>query len=236
MAAVARRSATYTISGMRRHTPILLTLSVAALLLSACAPEPAPQASTPSPSAPTTPSPTPAEPAPAHLVVTIDGVEFVDGDETATAGFDDAAAVLALLEKATGEAPALTELQDPPGYETNLVSYDWDGLSVVTDEGGEGTFSRILVDAATVGDLPIASAEGLTIGSTRDEVIAAQGWDVGDADNDGVPDYLGVGEQEVPGTTSLSRPGETGIQFLLFTLTEDSVTQINAPADDFSDL
>ena len=166
----------------------------------------------------------------------IDGIEFVDGDATETATFDDAAAVLSLLEEATGEAPVLTELQDPPGYETDLVSYDWDGLSVVTDEGGTGTFSRIIVDAATVGDLSVASADGLTVGSTRDEVIAAQGWDVWDEDNDGIADYLGVGEQEVPGTTSLSRPGETGIQYLMFALSDDVVTQINAPADDFSDL
>ncbi|MGN7950087.1 hypothetical protein ACTJKH_15190 [Microbacterium sp. 22215] len=220
----------------RRHAPLLLALATTAALLPACAPEPAPGASTPAPTSSETPSATPTPAAEARLVVTIDGLEFVDGADTESAGYDDAAAVLELLETATGEAPALTDLQDPPGYETNLVSYDWDGLSVVTEEGGEGASSRILVDAATVGGVPIASQEGLTIGSTRDQVIAAQGWDVWDEDDDGIADYLGVGEQEVPGTTSLTRPGETGIRYVMFSLTDDVVTKINAPADDFSDL
>jgi len=169
-------------------------------------------------------------------VVTIDGLELVDGERRESVDFEDGAAVLALLETATGEAPTMAEFEDPPGYETDLVRYEWDGISVVTEEGGEGASSHIAVDAVTAGGVPISSQEGLTIGSTRDEVVAAQGWDVWDEDGDGVADYLGVGEQEVPGTTSLSRPGETGIRYVMFSLADDVVTTINAPANDFSDL
>ncbi|WP_372968186.1 hypothetical protein [Microbacterium sp.] len=221
---------------MHRQASLVLLAASTALLLSACAPEPAPGASTPTPTAAETPSSPPTDAEDSRLIVSIDGLELVDADAAGSAPFDDPAAVLALLEEATGEAPVQTDLQDPPGYETDLVSYDWDGLGVVTDEGGQGTFSRIVVDAATVSGVPIASEDGLVIGSTRDDVLAAQGWDVWDEDEDGIADYLGVGEQEVPGTTSLSRPGETGIQYLMFALTDDAVTQISAPADDYSDL
>lgn len=220
---------------MRRMLPLLFALAATAVVITACAPEPASESSTQAPTEASSPSPTPSMTQP-HLIVTIDGLEFVDGPDARTALFSDGVALLALMEDVTGEPGVLTEMQDPPGFETDLVSYEWDGLSVVTDEGGEGGFSRVVVDAAAVGDIPIASQEGLMIGSTRDEVIGAQGWDVWDEDQDGIADYLGVGEQEVPGTTSLTRPGKTGIQYLMFALADDVVTQINAPADDFSDL
>jgi hypothetical protein len=219
-----------------RHAPLLVALASTAALLSACAPEPAPDASGPVPATSETTSATPTPASESHLVVTIDGLEFVDGEETESADFENGAAVLALLETATGEAPAKAEFEDPPGYETDLVRYEWDGISVVTEEGGEGASAQIVVDSVTAGGVPITSLEGLTIGSTRDQVIAAQGWDVWDEDGDGVADYLGVGEQQVPGTTSLSRPGETGILYVMFSLADDVVTTISAPANDFSDL
>lgn len=219
-----------------RHAPLLVALATTAALLSACAPEPAPDASTPVPAASETMSATPTPAAESHLVVTIDGLEFVDGEETESADFENGAAVLALLENATGEAPSKAEFEDPPGYETDLVRYEWDGISVVTEESGEGASAQVVVDSVTAGGVPITSLDGLTIGSTRDQVIAEQGWDVWDEDGDGVADYLGVGGQKVPGTTSLSRPGEIGILYVMFSLADDVVTKISAPANDFSDL
>lgn len=217
----------------RKIAPVLALLSVA-VLLTGCA------GTTPSEAAPTNGStaPTSASPAPevaAHLVVSIDGVSLVDGDTTTTAGFDDAAALLALLEDATGEAPDPTPLEDPPGYDMNLIAYDWDGVRVLMDESGTG-YASIAVTSATMDGVPIATAEGLAVGSSRADLTAAQGWDQWDEDGDGIADYLGLGHQEVPGTVSLAHPGEVGIEFVLFQVTGDVVTQFQAPSNDYSDL
>lgn len=221
---------------MRRNTPFLLALAATAVLIAGCAAEAGPpSSSTPTPSAEAAPSATPTPEATAQLVVTIEGIDFVDGDETQTASFKDAAALRSLLEAATGELPEPSEIEDPPGYESDTVRYDWDGLTLFMDPAGTAP-ARITVMSAAVAGIPIASEEGLTIGSTRDDVVAAQGWDVLDADGDGIADYLGVGGMEVPGTTSLVRPGETGVQYLMFDVAGDVVTRIDAPADDFSDL
>lgn len=165
----------------------------------------------------------------------LDAIGFVRGDDTETAGLDDAAAVLALLEEATGDLPEPTELEDLPGYDLNLVSYDWQGLTVVTDVGGTG-HANVTVSAAELNGTPVVTGEGLSVGASRAAVVNAGGWDVWDENGDGIADYLGVGDQEVAGTTSLSRPGETGIQYVMFSLTDDVVTRIDAPANDYSDL
>lgn len=229
------RYATYTLESMRHPTPILFALGITAVLLAACAPQASPGASTPRPTMTASPSATTPPSAPARIVVLIDGLEYVHGEDTATAPYDDAQAVIELLKEATGELPDPTEVEDLPGYEMNLVSYAWDGLTVVTDTGGTGR-ARVVVSAADVDGSPVVTEEGLSVGASRSDLIDAGGWDGWDENGDGIADYLGVGHQEAPGTTSLSRPGETGIQYVMFALTDDVVTRISAPANDYSDL
>lgn len=84
--------------------------------------------------------------------------------------------------------------------------------------------------------IPVTTAEGVTIGTPRQSVLDAGGWDVWDSDGDGVADYLGVGAVEVPGTQSLSREGETGVTYIALTMSGDVVSAIMVPANDFSDL
>ncbi|WP_120493265.1 hypothetical protein [Microbacterium phyllosphaerae] len=217
----------------RRLFPVALATAV--VFLVACTPEASPGSSTPTPSATASPSPTASPAAPGRLVILLDGIEFVHGDDTESAAFDDAAAVLALLEEATGDLPEPRELEDLPGYEMNLVSYDWEGLTLVTDAGGTG-HANVAVSAAELDGTPVSTGEGLSVGASRSDVVNAGGWDIWDENGDGIADYLGVGDQEVPGTTSLSRPGEVGIQYVMFSLTDDLVTRITAPANDYSDL
>lgn len=220
---------------MPRRSLIPALLVVSAIALAGCASTPAPaatgSASTPAPSASPTATPT----VDAHIVVAIDGLSLVDDEGTTTADFADAASVLALLEKATGVTPEPTAVENPPGYEMQLVNFDWDGLTLVTDEGGAG-LSRIIVKAPTVNGVPIASGNGFSVGSTREALGGAGAKEVFDADGDGVADEVSLGDREVPGTDSLRNPGQVGVEYLMFSITDDVVTRIFAPADDFSDL
>jgi hypothetical protein len=219
---------------MRRSVPLVLTALVSAALLSACAPAAQSEAATPAPtstmSSTTTPPPTEDD----RVVVTLDGVDLVSGGVTDNAPYSDAAAVLALLEKATGVLPAPADFEDLPGYETNWVRYEWDGLVVVTEEGGTGT-AQVTVRAATVDDVAITTEDGLGVGSTRDALVNAQGWDGWDEDGDGLADYIRVGRDEVADTTSLERPGEIGVRFLEFAIENDRVVQFYV-GNDFSDI
>ncbi|MCP1429396.1 hypothetical protein J3D45_001894 [Microbacterium foliorum] len=222
---------------MHRSVRLLLALTTSVVLLTACAPQSGQEAASPSattpPSSPPSSTPTPA--VAAQLVITIDGVEYVDGDDTATAPFEDAASVLALLEDATGELPAPVELESPPGYEIDLVRCEWNGLMVVTDAGGTGS-ATVTATAPTVDGVAITTDDGLAVGSSRTDVVSAGGWDVWDEDGDGIAEQVGVGHQEVEGTTSLSRPGEVGIMFVLISLDGDLVSEIQSPSNDYSDL
>ncbi|GAA1133456.1 hypothetical protein GCM10009651_16410 [Microbacterium natoriense] len=219
---------------MRRIiAPIMVIAAATASLVSCAATPKAPP--TPSSIESTTTEPSPSTDESPQLVVGINGVTYIEGADTASAQYDDAAALLALLTEATGELPTPTEIEDPPGYEMDKVAYDWEGLKVITDAGGTGAAS-ISVSGPEVDGVPIATEEGLSVGSSRADLSAANGWDQWDEDGDGTADYVGLGGVPVPGTTSLAHPGEVGILFLLFVLDGDTVVQIMAPSNDFSDL
>lgn len=215
---------------------LVLPLSAAAVLLAACAPEPS-TPSTPAPAASASasaPSPSATPTTAQQVVYSLDGLELVSGDTDATASFDDAAAVLSLLEDATGQLPEPTEIEDLPGYETDWVRFEWDGVDVRTDTGGVGVAS-VTVTGSTVDGIVIRTAGGLGVGSTRDELVGAGAQDGWDEDGDGIADVLRVGYREAPGTVSLEDPDDTGSLFIEFQLEDDVVTRFWV-GDDFSDL
>ena len=208
-----------------------------ALLLTGCAKTPAvqpapsttPAAESASPSA--TPEPTPESAG--ELVVGIDGITYEHDGQTQDYPFEsDGEYLLALVEELTGEPRQGVPIEGPYGSDWG-TGYEWDEMSVIV-HNEENTSVR--VSSPTVGEVPITTTEGLSVGSSRDEVVAAGGRDGWDEDQDGVADYMDLGEQEVPGTQSLARPGEVGILFVLVELDDDTVVEIQSPANDFSDI
>ncbi|WP_345803134.1 hypothetical protein AAIB33_08670 [Microbacterium sp. AZCO] len=213
-----------------------LALITAALLLTGCAANtPAASETTTAAPAPTsTPSQTPTPQQAARLVVSIDGLEYVTDGVTDSAPFTDSDAVLALLSKATGVTPEGEQLDTPDGYDAYFVKYQWDGISAIVDP--QGGYASVAVTSAATGDVELTTAEGVSVGAPRDAVTAAGGWEVGDMDGDGVTDSFGLGSQEVPGTTSLTHPGEVGIEYVLLQMNGDTVGQIQSPGNDYSDI
>ena len=193
---------------------------------------------TPDDESATVETPSPSATAQERLVVGIEGVSYEragDADEFAFVGTGESEEFLTLLADLTGTTPEVEQVDDPYGGDGG-TSYTWDELTVMV-HGEDEDRMRIAIVAPTVGGVPIVTAEGgLSVGSARSDVVAAGARDDYDADGDGVADYLGLGELEVPGTESLHDPGEVGIQYVLLQLAGDAVTQIQAPADDFSDI
>ncbi|WP_435743633.1 hypothetical protein [Microbacterium sp. PMB16] len=218
---------------MRRRLLPVLVLAASTLAFTACTTP----SSTPSSSPSSAPSSTAsAEPeVDPQLTVTLDGLTFTDDDGTTEATFEDSDALLSLLEKATGELPAPEAVEDMPGYELNLETYTWDGLQVTADSTGESP-SWVTVTGAEVDGIPIATEEGLTVGSTRADLLAAEAWALVDTEDPATATELGLGGREVPDTQSLTHPGSVGIIYVLFVLDGDEVTRIMSPSNDFSDL
>lgn len=209
----------------------LLPLAAGALvigLLTGCT-SPAPvqsPSSTPSASSgadASTPTPTPAD----HTVaVSVDGVAVDGGALLPNTAPED---TLVALEGLLGARP---EPEQPdPAYD--IVFYDWGPVSASVLSGS--TISLSFTDSDVPG-LTVVLASGIGLGSTRDEAMAAGAEPVWDEDGDGVADYLSIEHREVPGTISLSSPGEVGVEYIQLTITDDVVTGLSNGADDYSDL
>ena len=181
--------------------------------------------SDPNPSPTPTPEPTVAE----LIIVNLDGLTRQQSDGVDEFPFTDGEAMVAMLEELIGTEPEIS--QDEV---TEITSYEWPVARVIITPG-DG-FASIAIRAAEIGGIPIRTPEGLGVGSSREEAVAAGAWDDWDADSDGIADYLGIGPREVPGTQSLSNPGAVGIEYLLLGIAEDLIEQIQAPANDFSDV
>ena len=152
-----------------------------------------------------TPRPTPVD----ELVVGVDGITYELAGETKEFPFaDDGEELLALVEELTGGRDRVRRSRPVEGDWG--MRYSWDEISIPV----AGDTTSVSVSAPAIGGVPVVTPEGLSIGSSRDEVVAAGGRDGWDADQDGVADYMDLGEQEVPDTESLSRPGEIGILFV----------------------
>lgn len=165
----------------------------------------------------------------------LDGIALTDDSGSTEASYDDSAALLALLEQATGTLPEPEALEGMEGYDMQLDAYRWDGLQVTAPHSGEGQ-AWIRVTGADVDGVALETEEGLAVGSARAELIDAGAWALVDTEDPATASELGLGGREVPDTQSLTRPGSVGIRFVMFSLEDDTVTQLMVPADDFSDL
>lgn len=204
-------------------------------MLSACAP--ADTVGTPTPTAgdSAAPSPSPSAASARTLVLGVDGLAVVEGEaQTESFPLDAPESLLTLVEELTGEPRSGEDFEDPWGNgEVWGTTYTWDDITISVLKDGPAS---VTVLATTIGGVPVSTAGGVMVGATRDAVIAAGGWDEWDEDGDGVADHLGLDEQDVEGTQSLSRPGEVGRQFVSVALEDDLVTALRTPANDFSDL
>ena len=208
--------------------PRLLGLAALVLVLAGCAPgTPTTPSAEPSPTETVTPAP--AEPS--ALVLSLDGLEVQDdtGATLQSATFDDPDATLALLGDVLGSTPTPTEYP-----EFGSKTYEWPGVlfGVASED-----FSWFRSEAADLGGLTLQTTDGIHLGSTRAEVTALSPFDLQyDMDGDGTSDLLGLEQQTVPGTQSLSFPGQPGTAFVEVQLVGDTVTVLRAPSNDYSDV
>jgi hypothetical protein len=220
---------------MRRSLAPALALAVSALVLIGCASPTSAEPRSSATPASSSPTPSPTVEIDPQIVVSLDGIVVTDESGTRSAAFEDPAGLLDLLEDTTGELPEPEKVENFPGYDSAFVNYTWDGLRVFTDSALEGPAS-VAITGPSLSGVPIQTEEGLAVGSTRAELLDAGAWGIVDTEDPATAEYVGLGEREVPGTESLTHPGSVGILYTLFRLDGDTVTQINVPANDFSDV
>lgn len=217
----------------RRARTISFGLAVAALVLTGCSATGAPVTEpTRSATADPTQTPTPTPTEQARLIVTVEGFEFEHDGQADAYSFAEPASMLGVLEELIGDAASTEEVDDPYGGDWGM-RYEWDGVSLMVPDEGPAS---IQVSVAAIADVDIVTLEGLAVGAEREAAVAAGAWDEYDEDSDGVADYLGLGGTEVPGTQSLSRPGEVGIVYVVLVMDADLVKEIHSPGNDFSDI
>lgn len=168
------------------------------------------------------------------MALDLDGIAFTKAGVTEHHSFDEPEALLSFIEDITAVPRSGEDFEDMWGQgEVWGTTYRWDEITVNVWKDGPAS---VAVLATTIGGIPVHTASGIAVGSTRDEVLAMGGWDEWDADGDGQADYLGVDWQEVNGVESLSRPGQPGREFILVELDGDVVTEMQSPSNDFSDI
>jgi ABC-type amino acid transport substrate-binding protein len=216
---------------MHRRSRLVLASAAAALLgfsLTACTPASAPNGSTkPSPTTSPVDSPS-ATPTPEVRVVQI-SVDGVSVDGAPAVAYRDTDGMIAALTDVFGAAPTEGTVDGP--YSVVYSGFDWDGAKATADE--TSVWVEISADAPGV---TFRTPEGIGIGSTRAEAMAAGAEDEWDEDGDGIADYLMIGMREVPNTVSLTHPGEVGVEYITLKITDDTVTRLNSGGNDFSDI
>jgi len=206
----------------------LLGLAALILVLAGCAPG-IPTGPTAAPTPSVTDSPEPSEPS--AVILSLDGITVQDqaGATLESSTFDDPDATLALLGSLLGSTPTPTEYP-----EFGSRTYEWPGVlfGVASEE-----FSWLRSEAAELGGLPLQTADGIHVGSTRAEVAALSPFDGQyDMDGDGTSDLFGLEHETVPGTQSLSFPGQPGTAYVEVQLEGDAVSVLRAPSNDYSDV
>ncbi|MHC9045474.1 hypothetical protein ACYX8G_12870 [Microbacterium saperdae] len=216
---------------MHRRVRLALLSATAAMIglsLAACTPASNPDgAASPSPTVSRTPSPTPT-PTPTDRIieVSVDGLS-IDGGAAIT--YRDPDGAVALLTDAYGSAPEEGTVDAPYGGVNSR--FDWGGAWLIVDQ--DLLWVQISADAPGA---MFRTPEGIGIGSTRAEAMAAGAADVWDEDGDGVADYLSIGMREVPDTQSLVHPGEVGVEYIELQITGDVVTGLRGVGNDFTDI
>ncbi len=200
------------------------------LTLAGCATAESP---TPSPTAISTitPTPTPTVEAPraTSAVLSLDGLVILDQNsaELSSASFADPDSTLALVSELMGSTP------EPVDNRKFGMYYEWPDVAVIVNFGT----TAIFIKSATLGGLPVATTEGIHVGSTRADVMALTYVDSPyDGDGDGKPDSLGIEPRTVPGTNSLTVPGQEGTDYIRVDFIGDAVTALYSPAGDWRDI
>lgn len=211
--------------------PALLAIASIALaaLLTGCAPGAPTGGETPEPSPSATATSEPAQPA--VVILSLDGIAVQDagGATLQSASFNDPDAALALVSSLMGSTPTPTDYPE-------FGSSTWEWPGVIFGRASD-TFSWLRAEVSDLGGLPLQTTDGIQIGSTRAEVAALAPFDGAyDMDGDGTSDLFGLEQQTVPGTESLSFPGQPGTAFVEVQLDGDTVTVLRAPSNDYSDL
>lgn len=193
-----------------------------------------PPTATGAPTPDAAPSSTSAPVSAAELIVTLDAIEYRGNGGTEVLALDQAGPLVALIEQLSGLPPAQEEIEDPWGNgDVFGISYRWADVTIASLDHGPVTVTFL---SPTVGDVKVKTAEGIGVGSTRAEVLAAGGWGEWDGDGDGAAELINLDMRAVPETNSLSRPGEVGAEFIGLSLNGDIVERMWSPSNDFSDL
>jgi hypothetical protein len=206
---------------------LLVALAAAALVLTGCAPGPGTPTSAPTPTQSGTETSEPAA-----LVLSLDGLTLVDtnGDALEATRFDDPEPVLALLGEVLGSTP------DPEEFpESETTSYAW-GDDVTFNVRGTD-YSWVRVNVPELGGLPVTTATGIGIGSSRDDLLAQDVYDPQyDFDEDGFSDFYGLEPVTNNDYESLSFPGQPGTDFIEVQLQGDQVSSMSSPSNDYTDV
>jgi hypothetical protein len=220
---------------IRTLAPLVLLVCV---LATGCTAGSSGPATTPADAAPVTAASPTATPTPApleELVVSMEHLEYTHEESTETVDLVDGAAVLALFQEITGEEPVATEPDPNVWYAEGTMTYDWPEVRVFMASAADMTHASVSVSAPEVAGVPVRTPEGIAVGSTRNEALAAGARDGYDENSDGVSDYLELGRQEVPDTVSLVNGG-IGILFVDLAMEGDVVSRISSSGNDFSDI
>lgn len=215
---------------MRHRSRVVLAATAAAILgfsLTACTPTGTDDAATPTPSPSSSPVASPsATPADRVVEISVDGFSIDDGPVLT---YDDADSAVAALTDVFGSAPTEAPVEGP--YGAVYDGYEWPGTKATAGD------TRIdLVVSADAPGVIIRTPQGIGIGSTRAEAMAAGAVDGWDADGDGIADYLSIDVREEPGTTSLVNPGEVGVVYIDLQITDDVVSRLSTGGNDFADI
>lgn len=219
---------------MRRRR--LLPLLVASgLLLSGCAVGVPRALESPEP---TTPSPTASATSASagEVVLALDSISYAHDGTTEVVSLENGDEILDLLQRLTGVMPEGIDLEGPePAYDWAATSYDWGVLEIIVSND-DRRVTNVSVRTPELDGVPIRTAEGLAVGSTRAELEAANAAGVWDEDGDGIDDQLSAGARAVQGTESLADPGAVGAEYFVFVMGGDTVTEISFPGNDYSDI
>lgn len=128
------------------------------------------------PAAAPTPEPMVVDDSPAQVVVAVDGVSVTTASGAEVGSFDyfaDAGVAVGILTEAFGAEPAVDQVAglDSPGY----TRYDWTGFQLQALGEGVDRYPPLRVSALVtdVGDVRIATGDGVSVGQDADALAAA---------------------------------------------------------------
>lgn len=134
----------------------------------------------------------------------------------------------------TTDLSALFGTVEPTAGSMDVMSMQWKAFAVnyrtATPEN-----VWVIIKISALDGVPFKTAEGIQVGGTEDEVIAAGGTLAITDPATGTKTYE-LQPVEVPGTTSLVDNSQVGSKFISVFVEDGVVTSIIAPADNYSDI